>query len=57
MKTRLMKAEVLRELGEFELAKQVLGRIDSSEMAAVVRQVRSLCDSGDTRVRELRFGA
>lgn len=52
-----MKAEVLRELGEFELAKQVLGRIDSSEMAAVVRQVRSLCDSGDTRVRELRFGA
>jgi hypothetical protein len=56
---RLMKAEVLRELGEFELAKQVLGRIDSSKMAAVVRQVLSLCDSGDTRVRELelRFSA
>lgn len=54
---RLMKAEVLRELGEFELAKQVLGRIDSSKVAAVVRQIRSLCDSGDTRVRKLRFGA
>jgi hypothetical protein len=54
---RLMKAEALRELGEFELAKQVRGRIDSSKIAALVRQVRSLCDSGDTRVRELRLGA
>jgi hypothetical protein len=52
-----MKAKVLRELGEFELAKQILGRIDSSKMAAVVRQVCSLCDCGDTRVRELQFGA
>lgn len=55
--TRLMKAEVLRELGEFDAAKQVLDRIDSSKVAAVVRQLRSLCESGDTRVRELRFGA
>jgi hypothetical protein len=54
---RLMKAEVLRELGEFEPAKQVLGSIDSSEVAAVVHQLRSLCERGDTRVRELWFGA
>ena len=53
----LMKAEVLRELGDFASAKQVLSRIDSREVAAVVRQLHSLCDSGDTCVRELQFGA
>lgn len=52
----IMKAEALRELGDFESAKQILGRIESSGVAAVVRQIRSLCDSGDTSVRELQFG-
>ena len=52
----LMKAEVLRELGRFEPATQVLNGVRSSEAAAVVRQLRSLCDTGDTHVRELRFG-
>jgi hypothetical protein len=51
----LIKAEVLRELGEFESAKQVLSRAPSTDGAAVVRQLRSLCDAGDTRVRELHF--
>ena len=50
---RLMKAEVLRELGEFESAKQVLSRVHSSDLAPVVRQLQSLCDGGDTCVREL----
>jgi len=54
---RLMKAEVLRELGDFESAKQVLSRIHSGDVAAVVLQLHSLCDSGDTCVRELRSGA
>jgi hypothetical protein len=49
----LMKAEVLRELGKFEAAKQILSRVGSSEVAAVVRQLRSLCDAEDTYVREL----
>lgn len=49
----LMKAEVLRELGEFESAKQVLERVDSSEVAAAVRQLRALCECRDTLVREL----
>lgn len=53
---RLMKAEALRELGECESAKQLLGSIQSGELAAVVRQLHSLCETGDTRVRELRFG-
>jgi hypothetical protein len=54
---RLMKVEVLRELGEFESAKQLLSCIDSSELAAVVGKLQSLCASGDTCVRELRFDA
>jgi hypothetical protein len=49
----LMKAEVLRELGKFESAKQVLSRATSTDGAAVVRQLRSLCDARDTSVREL----
>lgn len=53
---RLMKAEVLRELGEFEPAKQVLSRVTSVEFTAIVRQLRLLCDSGDTCVRELTGG-
>ena len=49
----LMKAEVLRELGKFESAKQVLSRAISTDSVAVIRQLRSLCDAGDTCVREL----
>jgi hypothetical protein len=54
--SRLMKAEVLRELGEFESAKQVLSRVASAQFSAVVGQLRSLCDRGDAWVRELHFG-
>jgi hypothetical protein len=51
----LMRAEVLRELGEFESAKEILARVESSEFAAVVRQMRSLCESRDASVTLLRF--
>ena len=54
---RLAKAEVLRELGEFASAKQLLSRVDSPGAATVVHQIRSLCDTGDTCVRELHFSA
>jgi hypothetical protein len=50
-----IKAEVLRELGKFESAKQVLSRAPSKDRTGVVRQLRSLCDAGDTCVRELHF--
>lgn len=53
---RLMKAEALRELGEFESANQVLSRVTSAEYAEVVRQLRLLCDARDVCVRELQFG-
>jgi hypothetical protein len=51
----LMKAEVLRELGRFESAKQILSRVESAELTTVVSQLQSLCDRSDTHVRELRF--
>lgn len=53
---RLMKAEVLRELGEFDSANQVLSRVTSVEYVTVVHQLRLLCDAGDVSVRELQFG-
>jgi hypothetical protein len=52
---RLMKGEVLRELGQFEAAKQVLGGIVSAKYAAIVRQILLLCASEDTRVNELQI--
>jgi hypothetical protein len=51
----LLKAEVLRELGEFESAKEVLGRVGSSMYRGAVRQLRDLSDRGDRCVRQLSF--
>jgi hypothetical protein len=51
---RLMKAEVLRELGEFEPARQLLKGVTSDEFSAVARQFDALCEARDTRVRELK---
>lgn len=53
---RLMKAEVFRELGQFESAKLALSLVSSPEYATVVHQLRILCDAGDAVVRELQFG-
>ncbi|MBI3860294.1 MAG: hypothetical protein HY290_00200 [Planctomycetia bacterium] len=52
-KVRLMRAEVLRELGEFESAKRILSQISSPDHREIVRQISSLCDSVETCVREL----
>jgi hypothetical protein len=52
---RFLKAEVLRELGEFESAKLVLRRVTSGEYTAVVRQLNALCNSGDASLKELEF--
>lgn len=53
----LLQAEVLRELGKFESAKQVLSSVDSPNVAAAVFQFQSLCDTRDTCVREMNFSA
>jgi hypothetical protein len=52
---RLMMGEILRELCQYEAAKQVLGSIVSAKYAVVVRQILSLCANEDTRVSELQI--
>jgi hypothetical protein len=54
---RLMKAEVLRELGEFEIAEAVLEEITAPNLAKIVREFRALCRARDLRVRELQLGS
>jgi hypothetical protein len=54
---RLMRAEALRELGDFDAAKQVLETVESSDYAWVVERFRELCDERDSVVRELTADA
>jgi hypothetical protein len=48
-----MKAELMRELGEFRAAINILSCVDSPEYRDFVSQIRSLCDRADADVREL----
>jgi hypothetical protein len=50
----IMKAEVLRELGEFYSAKALLAPMADGEYRTVVQQLQELCAAEDQRVRELR---
>ena len=50
---RLMKAEVLRELGQFEAAGKILDGITSDNVTRILRRIRSLCDDRDACVREI----
>ena len=54
---RIMRAEVLRELGRFADAEQLLNEVSSTEAAWVVDQLRALCEKKDPAVRELDVGA
>lgn len=47
----LLKAEVLRELGRFEAAKECLVKVTSRAHVGEVRQLARLCDEGNTRVQ------
>jgi hypothetical protein len=53
--TVIMKAEVLRELGEFWSARSLLDGIVADEYSWVVQQLLALCDKRDPVVRELQF--
>jgi len=53
---RLMKGEVLRELGQFEDAKQVLNSVASAKHAYIVRQIISLCANKESRVSKFQLG-
>lgn len=52
---RIMKGEILRELGQFDAAKQVLDSVVSAKYADVVRQILLLCASEDSLVSELKI--
>jgi hypothetical protein len=52
---RVMKAELLRELGEFEAATAILDQIGPGDYASVARQLRILCEVGDASVRRLKL--
>jgi hypothetical protein len=49
--TALLRAEVLRELGRFEAAKECLAKINSRAYTGEVRQLARLCEEGNTRVQ------
>ena len=53
---RLMRAEALRELGEFAAAKQALREV-STELGWVADQIRRYCAAKDTRVHKLERGS
>ena len=52
---RLMRAEVLRELGDFAAAKQALREV-SADLGWVADQIRRYCAATDTRVHKLDPG-
>jgi hypothetical protein len=53
---RLMRAEVLRELGDFAAAKQALREV-STDLGWVVQQIHRYCAAKDTRVHKLERGS
>jgi hypothetical protein len=52
---RLVKGEILRELGQFEAAKQALDNVASAKYANIVLQILSLCANKDSRVSKLQL--
>ncbi|MBI4882058.1 MAG: hypothetical protein HY812_20715 [Planctomycetes bacterium] len=52
---RLLRAEVLRELGQFGAARAILASVRSPKHAGVARQLLALCEARDAGVRELRL--
>jgi hypothetical protein len=52
---RLMKAELFRQLGDFEAAMAMLDGVESDEVERIVGQLQSLCDAQNTRVKQLNL--
>jgi len=50
---QMMRAEILRHLGEFDQSRTLLSKMENSPFAPVIRQLRILCDARDVSVREL----
>ena len=50
---RVMKAEVLRELGQFKAAEAALGEVVSKDLDWVVERIRTLCRARNAKVAKL----
>lgn len=48
----LLKAELLRELGRWQQAEEILDQVRSPQYASLVKQLRAHCASRDSRVHE-----
>ena len=51
----VMKAEVLRELGQFDEASLALDQVTDTRLMVVVNQIRQMVEQGDAVVRKLVF--
>ncbi len=49
----VLKAEVFRELGQFEKARQTLLRIGARDYESIIHFLLNLCDAGDDLVQEI----
>jgi hypothetical protein len=49
----IMRAELLRQLGQFDEALATLQEVELEEASRTVDRIRALCEEGDTRVRLL----
>ena len=52
----IMRAEIHRQLGDFDAAQRQLVELSDTRFAAVIGQLRELCEAGDTQIRQLRIG-
>jgi len=52
---RIMKAEILRELGQFETAMEMLNVIFNEELTQAVAQIKELSEKGEYVVREFVY--
>ncbi len=52
----LIKAKILRQIGQFDYVQRVLDAITSSAYISIVNQLVTLCKSKDVCVRQLRVG-
>jgi len=53
---RIMRAEVHRELGDFDAARRQLDTLREPDLAGVIAQFHAVCEAGDTQLRQVRFG-
>jgi hypothetical protein len=52
---QIMAAEILRQLGRFDEALEVLKKLDRDDYGEVLVQLEDFCDENETSVQKLTF--